>query len=312
MLCDNFFRCVVDLRHKERGYDAEAALDDLLVANFERLQKFLADLILGADRGYVKTHLWSLLARHAAGFVLIADPEFTTTGHPLIGATSRAAAKHPAAFRVPDGAMLGMGVATATTTVDVPGRDPSRVYAYAVRTQTTVTKKQKSAGGKSTGTKCCQVLRFFEHGTGQSESLRDRYIMTPKQRSLLPPATTTAFATKLRKTAAPPDLQRLERHLLDRDNIVILTTAQRTADWFEMRHFRITGTVGAVVARRGSAVHLLSSRGDPGHDAAVGLVNQQRQAQAVWRLWQRRSVVFKASLGPRSLVLPHIPQRRSA
>ena len=147
MLCDNFFRCVVDLRHKERGYDAEAALDDLLVANFERLQKFLADLILGADRGYVKTHLWSLLARHAAGFVLIADPEFTTTGHPLIGATSRAAAKHPAAFRVPDGAMLGMGVATATTTVDVPGRDPSRVYAYAVRTQTTVTKKQKSAGG---------------------------------------------------------------------------------------------------------------------------------------------------------------------
>ena len=69
-------------------------------------------MILSADRGYVRQPFWIVLATLRAGFVLIADPDFSTTGHPFIGASSKISktAKHKPQFLVPDDRLLGQAL----------------------------------------------------------------------------------------------------------------------------------------------------------------------------------------------------------
>ncbi len=108
-------------------------------------------MILSADRGYVRRPLWIMLATLRAGFVLIADPDFSTTGHPFIGASSKISktAKHKPQFFVPDDRLLGQAIQSATTSIASRAGGPAtRVVAYAVRTQNSVDKKKKNTDGK--------------------------------------------------------------------------------------------------------------------------------------------------------------------
>ena len=45
-----------------------------------------------------------------------------------------------------------------------------------------------------------------------------------------------------------------------RSRVVVRTCGLREATWFILRHFHVTGTVGAVIAKRGPARSLLSCR----------------------------------------------------
>ena len=273
MVCDIFLRFVVDVRHKERGYSTAAAVDDIMRVNMSSLHRDISQFIFTADRGYVKEHLWKLLAKYRAGFVLICDPAHRTTGHPFIAATGKSAAKHDVAFRVPDGEKLGWRIYAATTSVQ-PQQGVNElakpIYSYAVRTTKTVVQtvshpssssNPNSGSSKKKNVKRSEVLRFFSSGTGMEDMLTRTYVATPKERGKLGDWRRTLWFpnSRINSQGVDPERRAVEQWLEQLDHVTPLTAAQRCACWFILRYFMVTGTMGAFMARRGPALGLLSS-----------------------------------------------------
>ena len=122
MVCDMFFRFVVDVRHKERGYDAKKSMENTLREVFQRWTADMSELVFCADRGYVKGFFWRLLAEYEVGFTLVCDSTFSTTAVVLsIGASHSSSANFPPQYRVPDGVTLGPAIFHACS--DVPLAD---------------------------------------------------------------------------------------------------------------------------------------------------------------------------------------------
>ena len=104
---------------------------------------------------------------------------------------------------------------------------------------------------------------FFLRATGWpngEDDLCRTYVIVPKMKKKLAaePSQTLFFPRN--------DTTELEQELLDwekrlKQHCIPLTCGQRCADWFLMRRFRVTGTMGAVIARRDSkANEFLSTR----------------------------------------------------
>jgi len=264
MICDLFFRYIVDIRHRERGHNAKASITETLEVTLQQFDQDLARLIFCADRGYVKEYLWRLLAKYEAGFILICDSAFSTTGHPFIGATHKSGPSYPSGGHVPDGPQLGRAIFYATANIDPSDGIENRntpVYAYAVRTTKTVKTAAKDANGKNVTKDASQVLRFFSHGTGMEEDLTRTYVMTPQRASLVSGAHETLFVpSRATNATLPASLVELEAML--RHRVVVRTCSQRDATWFILRRFHVTGTVGGFIAKRGAARKFLLQRAE--------------------------------------------------
>ena len=261
MICDVFFRYVIDVRHRERGHDAEDALRDTMQVTLQQARSDLVRVAFCADKYYVKEHMWRLLAEYNSGFVLICDPVSSTTGHPFVGDSEHCWNGHPPRGRIPQGVFMGDAIFHAVTEVplvDNVSGELRPVYAYAVRTMKTVSTKALEAHEQKS---VSEILAFFSHGTGMEHALAKTYVMIPQRSYLLPNAKTTLFVPERGSASvACQELLQLEDSL--RTRVIPRTYSQRDAAWFMLRRFHITETVGSIIARRCSVKKFLSHQQD--------------------------------------------------
>ena len=259
MICDVFFRYVIDVRHRERGHNADHALRETLELSLQDAGRNLRSLAFCADKRRVKEHFWRLLAESNSGFILMCDPVSSTTGHPFIGNSQHCRDWYPPQGRIPDGVLEDCAIFHATTNVSVADAEcrTTPVYAYAVRTTRTISTKKVSGHEQLPAS---EILRFFYHGTGMEKDLRRTFVMVPQHAHLRPCASMTLFVPERRiASVASQELLDVEASLRTH---VVARTYSRDATWCVLRRFHITGTVGAMIAKRGSANVFLSHEDD--------------------------------------------------
>ncbi|CAK9112009.1 60S ribosomal export protein NMD3, partial [Durusdinium trenchii] len=100
---------------------------------------------------------------------------------------------------------------------------------------------------KNTLTKKCNVVRFFECGTGLGEQLLSTMCMVWQSipRGMIPANEVLFFPCPSKS----PDLRKIEKLLEEDNGVMPVTCWQRSADWFTARLFCITGTESANLAR---------------------------------------------------------------
>lgn len=254
-VADALTRIVLALRFRRRGEALTDALRQLLTIFFEgRGEQARSGFLITADRGYGKTTVLDLLSSFgvAALFVM---PDHILRAHPfvaesylnpcrgdIVDSDGDGDANHSSenveqfmdrrrAFIVPDHPKLGNAIFAASKTCRVSG------VGGATGANRTVSAVAVREHGTS---KVCKVLRFIHSLPPFVTSEISKWIAVPKH---------GCFLGKTLFAGNENGLQKSCEDVLSRF-CKPLTLAQRCADWFLLRQFRITGTnAGTILSK---------------------------------------------------------------
>lgn len=244
-VADALFRVVLALRHKERlGYSQERAVQELLRAISKDVNEKLDGMCATADRGYSNVALWVALGSMDLSFVMIAGEH---SDHPFVFENCDSSAGEPESLSNP-----------ANHIVDISPRLGRQILA-------TKGSLQKSRNNASNTTDIVAVV-FRDYNTKNNLGTNAlRFVVSGLTPLSMKRVTNTLTMRKMRlpsnidvnrevlfhpttRTLKSNAVMMMENVLLDKT--IPLTCWQRCADWFELRRFVITGTMGAKLARR--------------------------------------------------------------
>ena len=260
VLADALFRVVFQLRfrrrHEKLQYCVEKVMSNLLETRGDLSRQ---GIVVVADRGYAKRHVLNALMDQGLSCFGVM-PEFVLECHPFVGKSylkiapfvddeededpegeeergnaeeyddERVLFDRPNRFVVEDGPTLGPGVSVAKSFYKPKDRGREELTAIAVR--------------EYGNAKHSKIIRFmYSMRSPWPESLFT-WVAIPYERSFRGHLFTTRDDSR---RIVEPDAQTyrpvMEQHFLD--CCEVLTVGQRCADWFVMRQFRVTATVGS-------------------------------------------------------------------
>ncbi|CAK8988736.1 YqaJ domain-containing protein [Durusdinium trenchii] len=259
VVADSYFRVVFSVLHKKRaGHKHDDNVNDLL----DNLQTALGNVTenarIAADRGNSKMRFWKeVLAR---GFQLVCVCSPNTQGDQPFSPSSRrdelkrkhedvalmnadlgkAAPKPKWAsdeFVLDDSPCMGPRIAAASLEMETSRRSPAnnkkKLWTVAVR--------ERGKGGVTS-----LVHITLSETDSVVQSCRDTFVMDPFTRNDCGVHKRVLFYPRDLQARVPEELESMEAKLLK--HCRPLTALQRTADWFVMRLFLITGATGQQLA----------------------------------------------------------------
>ncbi|CAK9090653.1 YqaJ domain-containing protein [Durusdinium trenchii] len=254
---DAFFRTVFTVLHKERSrysHDTHvnAVLDEIKAQISET-----SNVLLSVDRGYSKMTFWKEAAKRDFRFVTVCSP--TSQGDQPFSPKSRREEleqKHEAKKAEAERAGMSCGgpsfAADEFVINDDPGMGPA-IFSAETKVESSRTGAANKATlhaiavrerGKGGGT---QVVPFvIRTNDALSKLARFAFVMDRHTRNSRGASKRVLFYPRQAGLDLPEHLLEIEQEL--KEHCVPLTAAQRTADWFVLRQFMITGTTGQQIA----------------------------------------------------------------